>query len=90
MTILELTSIPLLQFQVNKTQENCIPDEHYIQTLLAMQEMETEIERRTLTYTWWENSKSGKGREGWHPVTFNTADATLKTITNIQVHFSLV
>ncbi|CAK9881110.1 unnamed protein product, partial [Sphagnum jensenii] len=70
--------------KVNKTQENCIPDEHYIQTLLAMQEMETEIERRTLTYTWWENSKSGKGREGWHPVTFNTADATLKTITNIQ------
>ncbi|KAH9554165.1 hypothetical protein CY35_08G049700 [Sphagnum magellanicum] len=69
---------------VNKTKENCIPDEHYIQTLLAMQEMETEIERRTLTYTWWENSKSGKGREGWHPVTFNTADATLKTITNIQ------
>ncbi|KAH8953907.1 hypothetical protein BDL97_08G052400 [Sphagnum fallax] len=69
---------------VNKTHENCIPDEHYIQTLLAMQEMETEIERRTLTYTWWENSKSGKGREGWHPVTFNTADATLKTITNIQ------
>ncbi|CAK9233891.1 unnamed protein product [Sphagnum troendelagicum] len=72
------------QLLVNKTQENCIPDEHYIQTLLAMQEMETEIERRTLTYTWWENSKSGKGREGWHPVTFNTADATLKTITNIQ------
>jgi hypothetical protein len=36
MTILELTSIPLLQFQVNKTQENCIPDEHYIQTLLAV------------------------------------------------------
>ncbi len=55
-----------------------------------MQEMETEIERRTLTYTWWENSKSGKGREGWHPVTFNTADATLKTITNIQVYCSLV
>lgn len=36
MTILELTSIPLLQFQVNKTHENCIPDEHYIQTLLAV------------------------------------------------------
>jgi hypothetical protein len=33
---LELTSIPLLQFQVNKTHENCIPDEHYIQTLLAV------------------------------------------------------
>ncbi len=25
-----------LQFQVNKTQDNCIPDEHYIQTLLAV------------------------------------------------------
>jgi hypothetical protein len=36
MTILELTFIPLLWFQVNKTQENCIPDEHYIQTLLAV------------------------------------------------------
>jgi hypothetical protein len=25
-----------LQFQVNKTQDNCIPDEHYVQTLLAV------------------------------------------------------
>jgi len=69
---------------VNKTQDNCIPDEHYIQTLLAMQEMETEIERRTLTYSRWENTESGKGRQGWHPVTFRFADLTLDLISDIK------
>ncbi|KAG6418995.1 hypothetical protein SASPL_121203 [Salvia splendens] len=32
-------------------QHNCIPDEHYVQTLLSMKDLETELERRTVTYT---------------------------------------
>jgi len=67
-----------------KKQHNCIPDEHYIQTLLAIEDLEDEIERRTLTYSRWENSVKGKGRQGWHPVTFSFADASLKAITDVQ------
>jgi hypothetical protein len=47
--------------------------------------LEDEIERRTLTYSRWENSVKGKGRQGWHPVTFSFADASLKAITDVQV-----
>ena len=50
-----------------------------------IEDMENEIERRTLTYSRWENSVKGKGRQGWHPVTFSFADAALKAITDIQV-----
>ncbi|KAF6135429.1 hypothetical protein GIB67_027303 [Kingdonia uniflora] len=51
-------------------QHNCIPDEHYVQTLLAMGEFEGELERRTLTYTSWNESKAKMEKTGWHPVTF--------------------
>jgi hypothetical protein len=71
----------------NKTHENhnCIPDEHYIQTLIAVKNKEAEIERRTLTYSQWEQTKKDKGgRRGWHPMTFNFAAATVETIRAIQ------
>nr|XP_024368912.1 uncharacterized protein LOC112279062 isoform X7 [Physcomitrium patens] len=63
---------------------NCIPDEHYIQTLLAIKGLEGEIERRTLTFSRWENSAKDQGQNGWHPVTFKFADATVQTIKEIQ------
>lgn len=64
---------------------NCIPDEHYVQTLLAMEGLEGEINRRTLTYTEW-RSGIGKQRErqGWHPVTFKHSDATANLIKDIK------
>jgi len=63
---------------------NCIPDEHYIQTLFAMKDLEDETERRTLTYSRWENQAKDQGREGWHPVTYAFADATLEAMKKIQ------
>jgi hypothetical protein len=67
-----------------KKPHNCIPDEHYIQTMFAMENLEEQTERRTLTYSRWENKVTGKGREGWHPVTYAFSDATLETIRDIQ------
>ncbi|KAL3690880.1 hypothetical protein R1sor_004531 [Riccia sorocarpa] len=73
-------------------ERNCIPDEHYIQTLLAIKDLEEEIERRTLTYSRWKDFDEERDRRGWHPVTFHYADASLTTITEIQeiisVHYA--
>ncbi|KAI3849055.1 hypothetical protein MKX03_011498 [Papaver bracteatum] len=71
-----------LKFQ---TQHNCIPDEHYVQTLLAMSDLEGELERRTLTYTFWNESKTKTDKKGWHPFTFGYADAGTQQINEIKV-----
>ncbi|GKV49390.1 hypothetical protein SLEP1_g56144 [Rubroshorea leprosula] len=42
-------------------QHNCIPDAHYMQTLFAI----SELERRTLTYTLW-NQSATKMENNWH------------------------
>ncbi|CBI23203.3 hypothetical protein VitviT2T_014566 [Vitis vinifera] len=65
-------------------QHNCIPDEHYVQTLLAMSELESELERRTLTYTEWNLSVTKMEREGWHPITFSYANAGPQRIKEIK------
>lgn len=66
-------------------QHNCIPDEHYVQTLFAMSELEGELERRTLTYSLWNNSAATKTEsKGWHPMTFNRANAAPKKIKEIK------
>ncbi|EXB77042.1 hypothetical protein L484_014168 [Morus notabilis] len=68
-------------------QHNCIPDEHYVQTLLVMSELESELERRTLTYTLWNQSANKMENRGWHPVTFSYANAgpqKIKEIKNIN------
>jgi hypothetical protein len=53
---------------------------------LQVKNKEAEIERRTLTYSQWEQTKKDKGgRRGWHPMTFNFAAATVETIRAIQV-----
>ncbi|CAI9086824.1 OLC1v1020741C2 [Oldenlandia corymbosa var. corymbosa] len=65
-------------------QHNCIPDEHYVQTLLAMKDLEDEIERRPVTYTLWNQSKSKMEMSGWHPITFSYADAGPQQIKRIK------
>lgn len=67
-------------------EHNCIPDEHYVQTLLAQEGLEGEITRRGVTHTSWDIKSSSKIRErqGWHPVTYKLADATPSLIQSIK------
>lgn len=58
-----------------------------------MSDLEGELERRTLTYTLWNQSATKMEKKGWHPFTFNFANAGLKQIKEIKVvmtaHFPL-
>lgn len=66
-------------------EHNCIPDEHYVQTLLAQEGLEGEITRRTLTHTSWDMSNSReRERRGWHPMTYRLSDATPMVIQSIK------
>ncbi|GAB2301062.1 hypothetical protein Dimus_035098 [Dionaea muscipula] len=65
-------------------QHNCIPDEHYVQTLLAMRGLENELERRTLTYTLWNESGTKMEKKSWHPITFSYAAANPQRIKKIK------
>ncbi|KAL9146748.1 hypothetical protein ABFS82_13G130500 [Erythranthe guttata] len=65
-------------------QHNCIPDEHYMQTLLAMNDLEAELERRTVTYTLWNQSMGNAENEAWHPFTYSYADAGPQQIKIIK------
>ncbi|EEF43822.1 conserved hypothetical protein [Ricinus communis] len=65
-------------------QNNCIPDEHYVQTLLSMAELEGELERRTLTYTVWNLSVTRMESKGWHPMTFTYGNAGPQKIREIK------
>ncbi|XP_020222044.1 glycosyltransferase BC10 [Cajanus cajan] len=65
-------------------QHNCIPDEHYVQTLLAMHGLEGELERRTLTFTLWNQSATKMENKGWHPFTFTYSNAGPQRIKEIK------
>ncbi|KAH7532476.1 hypothetical protein FEM48_Zijuj04G0024000 [Ziziphus jujuba var. spinosa] len=66
-------------------EHNCIPDEHYVQTLLAHKGLEEEITRRSLTYSSWDLSSSkDRERRGWHPVTYKYSDGTPKLLKSIK------
>ncbi|THU62260.1 hypothetical protein C4D60_Mb01t03260 [Musa balbisiana] len=65
-------------------EHDCIPDEHYVQTLLSMSHLEDELERRTLTYTSWNQSLDTKDKRSWHPKTFEFPDANLEQIMEIR------
>ncbi|CAA0823416.1 Core-2/I-branching beta-1-6-N-acetylglucosaminyltransferase family protein [Striga hermonthica] len=66
-------------------EHNCIPDEHYVQTLLFQRGLQNEITRRSLTHTSWDLSSSRNNeRRGWHPVTYKLADATPQLIQSIK------
>uniref|UniRef100_A0A2P2K6T0 Uncharacterized protein MANES_17G115400 n=1 Tax=Rhizophora mucronata TaxID=61149 RepID=A0A2P2K6T0_RHIMU len=71
------------------SEHNCIPDEHYVQTLLAQEGLEGEITRRSLTHSSWDHSSSkDPKRRGWHPVTYKVSDATPMLIQSIKVFVS--
>ncbi|KAL6615845.1 hypothetical protein ACP70R_038115 [Stipagrostis hirtigluma subsp. patula] len=53
-----------------RKEHDCIPDEHYVQTLFSIKGLENELERRTLTYTSWNQSSNPKDKMTWHPVTY--------------------
>ncbi|KAG2259919.1 hypothetical protein Bca52824_079213 [Brassica carinata] len=63
---------------------NCIPDEHYIQTLLTMRGLESEMEPRTLTYTVWNVSGTKHEAKSWHPVTFTFGNSGPEDIQEIK------
>ncbi|WCJ20215.1 Core-2/I-branching beta-1 6-N-acetylglucosaminyltransferase family protein [Euphorbia peplus] len=63
---------------------NCIPDENYMPTLLSMAELEDELERRTLTYTIWNQTTTKLDSKGWHPFTFLYANASPQKIKEIK------
>nr|GEX56581.1 glycosyl transferase, family 14 [Tanacetum cinerariifolium] len=69
---------------IEQQQHNCIPDEHYVPTLLVMRGFEDELERRTLTYSLWNQSTETMDTQAWHPVTFGFAGASQKNIQNIK------
>ena len=52
-----------------------------------MSDLESELERRTLTYTEWNLSVTKMEREGWHPITFSYANAGPQRIKQIKVIF---
>ncbi|CAN1232582.1 Glycosyltransferase BC10 [Linum perenne] len=80
--ILRILDLHLL-FQ-HQQHSNCIPDEHYVQTLLTMNELEHELERRTLTYTEWDSAPTKDWRQTWHPVTFDQPDSVTEKIKEIK------
>lgn len=49
-----------------------------------MSELESELERRTVTYTLWNQHARNMETEGWHPVTFNYANAGPQQIKRIK------
>ncbi|CAH9081605.1 unnamed protein product [Cuscuta epithymum] len=65
-------------------QHNCIPDEHYVQTLLEMHGVGAELERRTITYTVWNQSTSNMEKGAWHPKRFTYSDAEPEKINKIK------
>ncbi|KAI4371154.1 hypothetical protein MLD38_019420 [Melastoma candidum] len=67
-----------------QTIHNCIPDEHYVQTLLSLKELESELERRPVTYTLWNYSMEKRDKKDWHPFTFTYPDASSPKIGEIK------
>lgn len=50
-----------------------------------MSKLEDEIERRTITYTVWNESANKMEGNRWHPITFEYADASPEKIKKIKV-----
>ncbi|XP_078163962.1 glycosyltransferase BC10-like isoform X1 [Carex rostrata] len=63
---------------------DCIPDEHYVQTLFSIKDLENEIEKRTITYTSWNQLEDSMDRKTWHPKTFSYDDASPDGIKEIK------
>ncbi|EEE55233.1 hypothetical protein OsJ_03110 [Oryza sativa Japonica Group] len=67
-----------------RMEHDCIPDEHYVQTLFSINGHENELERRTLTYTSWNQSSDPKDKMTWHPMTFEYESASPEQINSIK------
>lgn len=68
-----------------RKEHDCIPDEHYVQTLFSIKGLELELERRTLTYTSWNQSSSDpKDKNTWHPMTFEYDTASPEHVNAIK------
>lgn len=52
-----------------------------------MHGLEGELERRTVTYTVWNESVAKMENKGWHPMTFGYAYASPERIREIKVIF---
>lgn len=52
-----------------------------------MHGLEGELERRTLTYTLWNQSAAKMENKGWHPITFSYANAGPQRIKEMKVIF---
>lgn len=50
-----------------------------------MGDIEGELERRTVTYTLWNQSTTKMETKGWHPITFSYANAGPQRIKRIKV-----
>jgi hypothetical protein len=50
-----------------------------------MKGLEDEIKHRTMTYTFWNQSKRKLDMQGWHPVTFKHSDVDGKFMEKIKV-----
>nr|XP_011463539.1 PREDICTED: uncharacterized protein LOC101304332 isoform X2 [Fragaria vesca subsp. vesca] len=75
------SKLPLSIFQKHR---NCIPDEHYVQTLLAISGLDNELEQRGVTYTLWNQSTIKGKKKSWHPLTFDYADAAPQKLKEIK------
>ncbi|KAJ1284922.1 hypothetical protein BS78_03G242400 [Paspalum vaginatum] len=69
---------------VARQEHDCIPDEHYVQTLFSIKGLEDELERRTLTYTSWNQSSNPKDKMTWHPMKFEYDTSSPEHISAIK------
>ncbi|XP_066309463.1 glycosyltransferase BC10-like isoform X2 [Miscanthus floridulus] len=69
---------------VTQQEHDCIPDEHYVQTLFSIKGLEDELDRRTLTYTSWNQSSNPKDKMTWHPMTFEYDTSSPEHINAIK------
>ncbi|KAF7150136.1 hypothetical protein RHSIM_Rhsim02G0105700 [Rhododendron simsii] len=82
-TLIEVSCL-FANMQKLQKQHNCIPDEHYVQTLFAMHDLDGELEKRMVTYSLWNESVTNMENKGWHPMTFNYANAGPQQIKRIK------
>ncbi|KAL8131193.1 hypothetical protein AgCh_007205 [Apium graveolens] len=81
---LDIVKAKLENASLVQTEHNCIPDEHYVQTLFMLKALKDEIFRRSLTYSLWNHSTNQTDTTGWHPVTFNYENAEQQYIEKIK------
>ncbi|GJN17990.1 hypothetical protein PR202_gb05101 [Eleusine coracana subsp. coracana] len=70
--------------KASREEHDCIPDEHYVQTLFSIKGLEDELERRTLTYTSWDQSSDPKDKMTWHPKKFEYDTSSPEHVSAIK------